>query len=313
MKTASALALLWLSLCAPASAFWPFGDAQAYREARALYDAGKYSEVIRRLSGAGIRSIRRSERPRAHELLGASYERTGELQKAISVYQFAAGLYPRDINILSNQANLLHRMDLDDRARPLYEKVIEIHPNNAFGHRGLAEIFLRQGLHAEACDHFALALREHHEDANLWRDYSEALAERRDFISAQRAVQRALSLEENAESRLDLADYQREMRKAEAYVSLDRAGELAGGRQDIRLRRALWLLEDGRLEESMREAEAVLAVHAEEPLALWVRARIRQKRGEEAGAREDLEKAAQADRTAPFIARLSRAMLSGRK
>ena len=310
MRGLAAVLCLWLG--SPAAAFGPFGDAQAYREARALYDAGKYSEVIERLSGAGMRSIRRGERPRAHELLGASYERTGELQKAIAVYQFAAGLYPKDINILSNQANLLHRMDLDDRARPLYERVLEMHPNNAFGHRGLAEIFRAQGLHAEACDHYALALREHHRDHNLWRSYAEALADRRDFISAERAVQRALSIEEDAESRLDLADFQRAMRKPEAYASLDRAGEAAGAREDIRLRRALWLLEDGRLDESLREAESVLSAHADEPLALWLRASIRIRRGSEAGAREDLAKAAQAERDSPFIARVSKALLDRR-
>ena len=44
MRGLAAVLCLWLG--SPAAAFGPFGDAQAYREARALYDAGKYSEVI---------------------------------------------------------------------------------------------------------------------------------------------------------------------------------------------------------------------------------------------------------------------------
>lgn len=310
MRSLRALALLLL-LPGACSAFWPFGDAQLYREARALYEQKKFAEVVARLSAADIGRLRRKDRPRAYEILGSSYERLGELQKALAVYQFAMGLYPRDINIVSNQANLVHGMELDDRARPLYERVLDIHPNNSMGHRGLAQILRKQGLHAEACDHFALALREHHKDPALWREYAEALADRRDFISAERAIERSLSLGDDWASFLDLADFQRAMRKAEAFASLDKARALAPDLKGVGLRRALWLLEDGRLEESLAQAEAVLASVEDEPLALWVRACVRIRRGEEERAREDLEKAAQAERSAPFVARVSRATLAG--
>ncbi|MFX9630925.1 tetratricopeptide repeat protein, partial [Acinetobacter baumannii] len=82
----------------------------------------------------------RRRRARGFALLGQSYERMGRIEEALRVSQLAQGLYPDDIDILSDLAELLHRSQLDDRARPYYLRVLKIHPNNAMANRGLAEI-----------------------------------------------------------------------------------------------------------------------------------------------------------------------------
>jgi tetratricopeptide (TPR) repeat protein len=164
-----------------AEASWlPWGKDEAFEDAQKLYDSGKYAEVVAKLSNSGIRAVSWRRRAKAYELLGLSRERIGRLQEALATYQLAEGLYPKDINILSDLAYLLHRVELDDRARPFYERVLKIHPNNAAAHLGLGEIFSKQGLLERSQSHFERALLEWKNSETVWREYAEVLGERRD-------------------------------------------------------------------------------------------------------------------------------------
>lgn len=316
MRPAALALLLAASFAAPAPAVgasWlPWGKDTAFEDARKLFDSGKYGEVIGKLSGTGIRKISRRRRAQAYELLGFSYERTGRLKDALALYQYAEGLYPKELNILSDLANLLHRIDLDERARPLYERVLRIHPNNAAAHMYLGQIFYKQGFWERAQAHYEHALIEWHGGAQLWREYADVLGKRRDYAGAIRAIQRALAIQENASALEDLAVFQRAINAPEAATTLLRARDLSdspSSQQAIRLRLGLWLLADGRLEESLKEAETVLAARRDEPLALWLRASVNLRRGRFAIARPDLAAAAQAGRAGPFIAQTAQAML----
>jgi len=264
------------------------------------------------LSRSGIRSVSWRRRVKAYELLGLSYERAGRLQDALATYQLAEGLYPKDINILSDLAYLLHRVDLDDRAEPFYERVLRIHPNNAAAHMGLGEILYKEGLLEGAQRHFESALAEWKSSETAWRKYARVLGDRRDWGGAIRAIQRALALHESAGSLEALAVFQRHSGASDAYATLRRAcGMAEGGTQlsDLRLRLGLWLLEDARLDESLQEAQAVLSERPEEPLALWLRASVNLRRGRLGAAKKDLASAARAERTSPFVARAAAAMI----
>ncbi|MEI8191667.1 MAG: tetratricopeptide repeat protein [candidate division NC10 bacterium] len=236
----------------------------------------------------------------------------GRLQDALATYQLAEGFYPKDINILSDLAYLLHRVELDDRARPFYERVLKIHPNNAAAHMGLGEILYKQGLLESAQRHFESALVEWKSNETIWREYAQVLGERRDWGGAIRAIQRALALQENASSMEALAVFQRHIGAPAGYATLRRACDLtgkSGKAADIKLRLGLWLLEDGRLDESLQEAQAVLSERPEEPLALWLMASVKLRQGRLDEARRDLASAAQAGRSSQFVARTAAAML----
>ncbi|MBI5243991.1 MAG: tetratricopeptide repeat protein [Elusimicrobia bacterium] len=316
MKTAALALILAAAFAAPrhaAGAAWlPWGRDHAFEDAQKLFDSGRYGEVIAKLSGTGIRKISRRRRAQAYELLGFSYERTGRLKDALALYQFAEGLYPKELNILSDLANLLHRIDLDERARPLYERVLRIHPNNAAAHMYLGQIFTKQGFWESAQRHYEHALIEWYGSEQVWREYAHVLGKRRNYEGAIRAIQRALAIQENVNALEDLAVFQRASGAPEAYSTLLRACEMSGqspALPDLRLRLGLWLLADSRLEESLKEAWAVLAMRQDEPLALWMRASVNLRRGRLAEARSDLAAAAQAGRASPFIAQTAQAML----
>lgn len=275
-----------------------------------LFASGLYEDVSISLEGNLIQKIRKGRRARAYELLGLSYEMQGRLDRALAVYQLAEGLYPENLVILNRLARLLHRIELDVRARPVYERLLRIHPNNADGNLGLAEILRGQGLLEASARHYRKALKEFDKDPAVWRDYAEVLADRQDFVEATKAIQRSLELRFDVDSLLDLALFERRQgQRAQSMKTLRNAAAGAPQRSDLKLRLALWMIEDGDHDGALEAAGSVLRDVPGHPLARWTRARVHIARGRPEEARRDLEAAAQAERTSPFIASAAKALL----
>ncbi|MFA6029877.1 MAG: tetratricopeptide repeat protein [Elusimicrobiota bacterium] len=309
MKSLLLAVLLLLPAAPRASAFEFFGEPKAARELSRIYDGGDYAEIVKRLSGDGVLKLPRRARARGYHLLGASYERLGRAKDAIAVYRLAEGLYPKDLGILTALADLLHANDLDDQARPLYQRVLAIHPNNAASNLGMAEICRHQGFTVRAQAHYERALKEWNQAPRIWRGYAETLGQRRDFKAAVSAIRRALELSDDADSLLTLARFQRSAGEVDAYDTLRRALAKAPHRE-TRLRLALWLLEDERLDEALAETAALLREEPEAPLALWIRASVNLRRGRTADARRDLLSVARTEQRVPFLVRTAKEMLA---
>ncbi|HVE14414.1 MAG TPA: tetratricopeptide repeat protein [Elusimicrobiota bacterium] len=272
------------------------------------FAAGRFADVVRALQDGGVSRLPRRSRARAYDLLGSSHERLGQTEMALRVYQLAQGLYPKDINILSGLAGILHRNGLDQRAQAHYERILAIHPNNSAANRGLAEIRRSQGLLDESAAHFERALDETKNDAGLWRDYGETLAEEKLLDKAADAFRRSLAIARGPDALLDLALLERRRGdRAEASRLLDEA-ERSQPEPALAGLRALWLLEDGQTARASAAAEAALRADALDPLARWVRASVAIRSGNLPAARADLEAAA-AQQEQPFIAQISAAML----
>lgn len=286
------------------------GDSLA--EARGWFAAGEYSKVAERFAGDAIRKLPRSRRAEAYDLLGQSYNRSGRLNDALETLQLAEGLYPKDINILSDLAHILSRAGLHDRARPYYQRVLDIHPNNAAGNMGIAAIYRRQGMLAKSEYHYRKALDEEGWDRNpdLWRACAEVLAERQRFEEAAEAIHRALALKRDVRSLLSLARFHRKRGLMDdAYARIDEAAAAAPEEPGLLLQKALWLLEDGRDAEAEEIASSVLELEPADALARWTRASALLRSGKLVRARADLIAAAAAERRHPFVARAARAML----
>lgn len=302
-------ALLSALLCAGWAAQKP-APTHPLQEVRDHHQQGRYELVRKALEGPAISKLKRRFRAEAYRLLGESHERLGDMDRALRVYQLAEGLYPKDINLLSNLANLLHHIGLDERARPYYERVLRIHPNNAAAHLGLAEVSRAQGMTPEAADHYERALRELSGAADVWRDYAELLSECRRFEEAETAIRRSLELSRDSDALLDLALIgRRRGRSTQAAADLEEATRVAPFRTDLRLRLALWRIEDGRPQDALSLVSGVLSESPKDPLALWIRASIRLREGKTSSALEDLRVAASATRTHPFVAASAKKLL----
>jgi len=277
---------------------------------RTAFEAGRYQEVVDRLTPEAMQRLGNKDLARAYLLLGRAYERIGRLDLALGAYQVSTKVFPKDINLLSELGLLLHHAGLEEQAQPVFEKVLAIHPNNSQAHLGLAEIDAALGLLRDSAAHYEKALAVLSSQSALWRDYADVLYRRRSYDAAETAARKALSLSDDADSLIELAFIQRgQSRLADALKTLDGALAKAPARREVALLRSCWLLEADRFEEALPAAQAALAQDPEEALALWIRARVALRRGKTREAAADLEAAAKQSRRSPFAAAAARALL----
>jgi tetratricopeptide (TPR) repeat protein len=302
-------ALLVVLLCAaPARGLW-FTSRATLNAPRKDFEAGRYLAVVADLQDR-VGRLRSSEQAEGYLLLGQAQERLGRLDQALGVMQLAVRLHPKDINLLTELAVLLHRSGLEEQAEPLFQKVLRIHPNNAVAHLGLAEIDHALGFLDRSAEHYERALETMSDDAAVWRDYAEVLISARDFKTAELAARKSLSLREDAEGLVDLARAQRaDGRLNDALAQLDLAVSRFPRRADLAMTRALWLLEARREDDAAKAVEPLLAAPQPAPLAYWIRARVRLKRDQYRAAVDDLRRAAAAGRGSPFVAAAAKELL----
>ncbi|MBI3551988.1 MAG: tetratricopeptide repeat protein [Elusimicrobia bacterium] len=303
--------LLALALATPARAgLWgPMGDPLA--GPKSLFESRKYAEVIAALTPDFLQKLKRDRLAQAYLYLGLSYQWTGSLGSALSTYQVAVKLFPKDLNLLSELATLLHQSGLDEQAQPLFQRVLSIHPNNARAHLGLAEIDRRLGLLESSAEHYETALEIMTDQAPIWRDYAEVLLASRDLKTAELAISRALQLSPDADSRIDLAFIQRVAgRLDEALASLDEALREDPSRNDAALAKGLWCLEAERFHDAKLAASARFKIDPEDPLARWIAARVELREGRTNEALKDLRVAAEGGRRARFVAEAAKDLLS---
>ncbi|MDE2237923.1 MAG: tetratricopeptide repeat protein, partial [Elusimicrobia bacterium] len=259
-----------------------------------------------------LQKLRGADQQDGYYYLGLSYERLGRLDKALGVYQLGVKLFPRDINLLTQLAMLLHTSGLEEQAEPLFQKVLAIHPNNAAAHLGLAQIDHSLGFLDLSVAHYQKALETMGDNPAVWREYSEVSLDRRDYATAEQAARRALALSSDPDGMLDLARALRASgRLDQAIATLDLAAQRFPRRRDLSLARALWRLEEGRYDEALPLAQALLAAPDPPALAYWIRARVELKRDGYQAAVADLRSAAASEGDdSSFVAAASEKLLA---
>lgn len=274
--------------------------------------AGKHDSVIKALSGDAVSRMPRFARPEAYYLRGKSLRLNGNPGAALETFQLAEGLYPKNLNILTELATVLHNIGLDERALPHYRRILKIHPNNPVANQGIAEILRAEGNLAQAQFHFERALKEPGWDKNtrLWLDYGSVLAARGVYDTAAEAMQQAIALDRSADSLLALARVERARGRAgQSHEYLAEAILLDPAREEALIQRGLWELADADLSAAFATAELILSGEEDNALARWLRASVHLRRGQKEEAAADLAVAAAAVRNHPFIAATARAML----
>jgi tetratricopeptide (TPR) repeat protein len=275
-------------------------------------EAGSYNEVQAGVSESTISELHYSVRANAYLVLGNSFARSDNKPRALQIFQYAVGLYPKDLNLLTALADLLLNVGLPDRAKPYYLRVVKIHPNNAASNLGLARIYRIHGYLAKSEEHYRRTLQEWSDNPMIWRGFANVLADQRQYEEATEAIAKALALKHEAQSLLSLARFERQQKfTKEAYAHLAQALDSAKPEQRRRItqRKALWLLEDEKIDACARTTNELLKESPNDPLGRWIRASLALRRGKQRQAREDLAAAARAIRTHPFIAKTAQAML----
>lgn len=278
--------------------------------ARADFKAGQYDKVLTRLPTTKISDLPRRYRPQAYDLVGSSLIQKKELAKALQTYQLAVGLYPKNLILLTKLADILNGAQLPQRARPHYEKILSIHPNNAGAHLGIAHIYRKQGYLIKALTHFEKALAAWGDNPFIWKIYGETLAEAGHLEEAITAMDTSLTYRQDPETIRSRARFERLRGNLEsAYTELDKAIKDSPEQIEFKLELGLWLLKDNRLQEAFQIAEDILVEDPGNPLARWLRASIFLRRGKIQSAQVDLAVCAEAKSSHPFIAKTATVML----
>ena len=305
------LLIALLAAAAPARAWRLFGEPSdgKVRPVQELNDAGKPREVLAALTPQFIQTLRGTDLRQAYVLMGDSHAILGRADEAVSDYQLGVALFPKNVDLLVRLALILHRQGLDDEAKPLFLRALAIEPKHGNAHQGLAEIDRGLGFLDRSAGHYEIALNAFDGSASLWRDYAEVLLALREFKTADLALRKALQLEpKSPDARILLAFARRAQGDYdEAVAGLDEALAL-GADVGARRAKALFLLENGRGDQALAEAEKVLSEVPGDGAALWVRARVRLARGDESAALLDLEKVKPADGRNVFAARAAKAL-----
>jgi len=304
-------AVVLLALLAAATPAWGrlWGPrSETIKALQKQFGTGHFDTVIAALDPDGLLKLRGDDLRRGYALLAASYEATGRLDKSLSNYQVAVQLFPRDRDFIERLAMLLHRAGLEEQAQPIYEKLVLLDPANPSGHLGLAQIDHALGFLDRSADHYEKALQGFPQRGDLWREYGEELYEARDFRTAELAVRRALALDPgDAEAGLNLALVLRAMGRADEALAELEAPARAGKPEALRAR-ALWLMEAGRAADAAAAAETLLRQAPNDPLGLYIRARLDLKAGRRSQAQALLRQAAMQGAAGPFTAKVCAAL-----
>lgn len=302
-----------LALAAPPARAWRlFGEPSdgKVRPVQRLSDEHKPSEVLAALTPQFIQTLRGTDLRQAYVLLGDNHAALHRPAEALGDYQLGVSLFPKNVDLLTRLATLLHKSGLDEQAKPLFLTALQYEPRHWGAHLGLAEIDRRFGFLDRAADHYDVALEVLGSRADVWRDYSEVLLAMNEIPTAELALQTALKLEpENSDTRVLLAVAHRDRGDFDgAADQLDEALALGAG-VGARRAKALFRLEQGRLDLARAEAEEVLKTVPDDGAALWVRARARLAAGDASGAERDLALVKPADDRNVFAAQAARVLL----
>jgi tetratricopeptide (TPR) repeat protein len=308
---AAPLLLILALAAAPVRAWRLFGEPSdgKVRPVQKLNDDGKPREVLAALTPEFIQTLRGTDLRQAYILLGDNHDKLGRRDEAISDYQLGVTLFPKNVDLLSRQAMLLHREGLDEQARPLLLRVLAVEPKHGLAHQGLAEIDRKLGFFDRSASHYEIALEAADGRADLWRDYAEVLLAMREFRTADLALRRALQLApKSPDAHLLFAFARRAQNDYDAALTaLDEATALGAGIGAARTK-ALFLLEAGKIAEAGAQAALVLKDAPGDGAALWVNARVKMSKGDDAGAVRDLEQVKAVDGNNVFAAQASKAL-----
>ena len=299
--------LLFVCLDAYSKKNKPPGD---FKKAVSLFNDGNYKLAAGEFDLILTRQLSSENKKSAYRYLGKSYEKTGDLDKAISTYQLAAQLFPNDIPILLSLADIYRYVGLMDRARSSYSEILELKPHNFNANTGLAETYYGLGFLSRAEESYKKAISiSPDNNSGLRKKYAQCLFKQRKYIQAEASAAKAVKeLNSDADAWLLLARiYYENGKKENAFSAVETAMKLDPERKDIILLYSLWLSSAGQAEKAETLAHSVLKKEPNEPLALFAAAFSLMKLGRQNEAANYFKQALKSKET-PFIASVSKKM-----
>lgn len=315
MRPALPLALL-LCLAQPAAAFF-FGKTSDRRAgelliaARAAREAGNCAASLEFAENLLAEKPPAAMREEAYGHMGSCYESCGSVDKAISLYKLALGLYPENRGFAQRLALIYNSTGFPQLAVPLFGKVLATRGDDVEANLGLARAYAAQGFLGRAKAHYSKAvILQDFSDAAALEEYARWMLRKGDwaeavFIAGRGAQLTPLSAVWPALEARALAGqgkYYKAIEVLEAALKLDPS-------RALRLERALYLLMGGLPKRAMEAAEQELAA-GPDPLASMVKGMALYSLGRKAEAAPLLAAGREAG---PFSDKVAAALLAEKK
>jgi len=275
MKRLAALVLLLAA--SPAGAFF-FGSSSDQRAGELLagmgaaYEGGNCQaalELSEKFLGEKPPAAMREE---AYGYMGRCYEAVGAVDKAISLYKLALGLYPENSLFSYRLAMIYNQSGFNQLAVPLFLKVLAVKTDDIEANLGLARAYAAQGFLARAKDYYSRSvILQDFGDAAVLEEYARCMLRKGDWDEAvfiagkgEQAVPRApLWRRLEAKAMAGQGQYYKAIELIESAIRLESS-------RGLRLERALYLLMGGLPKRAMEAADAELSAAAD-PLASLIK------------------------------------------
>ncbi len=222
-------------------------------------DANGALAIARRLQGEA------PDAADANHLLALSLGYSGQSAEALSYFQLALKLLPRQPVILTNHARCLRQLERHEEALTELRKAVEYAPGFGEAWMELGQCALQLGRNALAISAFETALKGDSQSARGWHLLGSAKRAAGDLEGAKAAIEKALQLAPNsASATANLGATLRLMgRSAEALECYIQARKL--GADDPQLTDATvgTLTDVGEMEQALKVARSLVAQHPE--------------------------------------------------
>jgi len=225
--------------------FWEWNKGEdPLASAKTLFREGRYSASAAQFQAALGTSLATKDKKLAYWFIGQCYERNGDYDRALTDYQIGTQLYPKDIPLLLSRGRLYQTTGLLEQARTMFLAIQKLDSGSFEANIGLAQVYAKEGFFRHAQQYYKTALESMQvRDASLWRQYAECVFAQRKYRLARTIIEQALSIDSGDAATLLLSArmYYDNGEKPAALDEITRASAIAPERNDIALRRALWL------------------------------------------------------------------------
>ncbi len=281
----------------------PLGDRKEYVQARSAYETGNYQAALSHLRRYIYKAdnVKRRE-ARAYRLLGQSYERLNQPERALEVYTEALEFHPKNVPLLIAAGQLYHRSKLTDRSIEMFERALQEDAHNTQALAGQAINYSTLGFYSKARQFYDQFFALSEQISPKYRAlYADTFLHQSNYEQA--IIHITLALEEentNADFWFLSAQAKRGLQKRQAALAdLEAALLLAPERTDLWAQKALWLYEEGNYTGSLQIADKILAKQPGNTLAQLIQALNWRKQGKTKMAQKKLKQLAEQLRTEP--------------
>ena len=181
--------------------------------------------------------------------LGGILSEEGKSEQAIALYERAAKVNPRVVDVHYNVANALLKTGAVEAAIASYRSALEVAPDHALSHNNLANTLDEKGRHDEAVMHYRLAIRSQPQHVQAYNNLSNTLIKQGKLEEAAATLLRALEISPVSPSTLrnlgslssSMDDFQKAQyyyrralqQDADDFISLNNLGDLLNQQGDV--------------------------------------------------------------------------------